>query len=120
MGTLLLPAYEAWLNGDPQTTLVEIDGVLQTFERLGISNRRVPALGILYSALGKRQLAQQWFTNNLDRMPRLWNLVIFAYREGDDEAMKDYLIQYLTSENNTGDSRSSLRGLSAHPQNVIL
>jgi len=107
MRTLLLPAYEAWVRGDPQTALVEIDGVLQMFKRLGMSNHRVPSLGRLYSALGKRQLARQWFTNSLDRKNQQRSLAIIAFTEGDDEAMKNHLTQFLRLRSSSGTGSTS-------------
>jgi len=113
MRTLLLPAYEAWVDGDPQTALVGIDGVLQMFEGLGISNPRVRSLGNLYSALGKGQLARQWLTNGLDRENQHYTLAILASEEGDDEGMKDHLRQYLKSPTNPGGSGIVLSALLA-------
>jgi len=92
---MLVPAHEAWLGGDPQAALIEVDKVLQTFKRLGMSERHSQDLGNLYEALGKRQLAREWFTKGLDSKSRHWLLAKMAYREGDYEKTRSHLKQYL-------------------------
>ena len=58
---MLFPAYEAWLGGDPQAALVEIEKVLQTVKPVGVSGKH-RAFGQLYELLGKRQLAREWMS----------------------------------------------------------
>ncbi|MDA2931127.1 tetratricopeptide repeat protein [Acidobacteria bacterium AH-259-O06] len=92
---MLVPAYEAWLGGDPQAALVEIEKVSQTLNSLGMSERDSQELGNLYQALGKRQLAREWFTKGLDSKSRHWRLAKMAAREGDYEKTRSHLKQYL-------------------------
>ena len=92
---MLFPALEAWLGGDPQAALSEIDKVLQTLKRLGMSERHSQVLGNLYQALGKRQLAREWFTKGLDSKSRHWKLAKMAYREGDYAKTRSHLKQFL-------------------------
>ena len=94
---MLLPAYEAWFEGDLELALVEIEKVLQTLKSAGISGKAAPHLGRLYGALGKRQLAREWMTKGLERRNRHWILARIAHDEGDHEAMKDHIKQYLES-----------------------
>ena len=101
---MLLPAYEAWLSGDPQVALVEIDKVSQTLKRLGMSGRWVPVLGWFYEVLGRRQLAREWLTNGLDRRSRHLSLARITYNEADHEAMKNHLKQYLEAPKVSGGS----------------
>jgi len=99
---MLLPAYEAWLGGDPQAALVEIDKVLQTLKRAGVLGKRVRVLGQLYEALGQRQLAREWMSHGRWRRDRHWFLSLLAYDEGDYEAMKSHLKQYLEATKVSG------------------
>jgi len=121
--TLFSPAYEAWLSGDPQATLVEIDGVLQTLERLEISNPRLSPLGFLYSALGKDQLARRWITSlNLDKESPGWHwlLAVMAHDQGDREAGTSHLRQFLKSGNDSGSSTSLPRMRSSPGMALLL
>ena len=102
---MLYPAYEAWLDGNPETVLVEIEKVLQTLQRLGMSDRRVPALGNLYRAVGKRQLARQWLTKGLERRSLHLTLATISYAEGDHKAVTNHLKQYLETTKVSGGPR---------------
>lgn len=89
---MLISAQEAWLGGDSETALVEIDKVSQKLESLGISGTSMLPLATLYYSLGKVQLAHRLFTVNLDKNSpiRGLNQLAFFY-----EATKPHLRQYL-------------------------
>ena len=98
---MLFPAYEAWLGGNPQAVLAEIDKVLQTLERVGVSGK-LRGLGHLYEALGQRQLAREWMSTARWRSNRHWFLSRIAFDEGDYEAMKNHLKQHLEATKVSG------------------
>ncbi len=101
---MFFPAFEALVQGDPQTALLEADRVSQTLKGLGLSaGWRARRLGILYLALGKLQAAQELFEG--------MNLFLSgtAYVKGDDGAMKKYLRQMVTEDDPIG--MTARRGL---------
>jgi tetratricopeptide (TPR) repeat protein len=106
---MFFPAYEAWLGGDPQAALVEIDKVLQTVKPAGVSSKH-RAFGLLYELLGQRQLAREWMSTARWRSNRHYFLSRIAYDEGDYEAMKNHLKQHLEA---TRVSRANLYPLVA-------
>ncbi|MCZ6484519.1 MAG: tetratricopeptide repeat protein [Acidobacteria bacterium] len=120
LNILFSPALEAWLSGDPQTVLVEIDGALQTVERLGIPNPRLTLLGSLYAGLGQRQRARRWITSGLDKADRWyhWLLAAMAHNQGDLEAMTSHLRQFLQSGNDSGSS-TLFRRITSGPRMAI-
>ena len=102
---MLFPAYEAFLQGDPQTALLEADRMLQTLRRLGVSGRTSSQLGSLYLALGKFQVAQELSNGNSLFLSGA------AYLKGNDGAMKKHLREYLES----GSVDRVLRGVGGNP-----
>jgi tetratricopeptide (TPR) repeat protein len=91
---MLFAAYEAFLQGDPQTALLEADRMLQTLRRLGVSGWTSSQLGGLYLALGKFQVAQELSKGNSRNSLFLAGV---AYLKGEDGAMKKHLREYLES-----------------------
>ena len=124
---MLFPAHEAWLGGDPQAALVEVAEVSQTLRSAGISLKAVPKLGHLYGALGQRQLAREWRTKGLEWRDRHWTLALIAHDEGDHEAMKNHLKQYLEATKVSGGDETALTaillaraGLIAESEKIVL
>ena len=89
---MLFPAQEAWLRGDPETALAEIGKVWQKLESLGISGNSMLPVATLYYSLGKDQLADRLFTDNLDKKSLIRGLHQLAVYY---EATKPHLKQYL-------------------------
>ena len=108
---MLFLAHEAWLGGDPQVALVEIDKVLQTLQRVGVSSKGVRGLGQLYEALGQRQLARDWMSHGRWRNNRHWLLSLIAYDEGDYEAMESHLKQHLEATKVSGGHETALTAI---------
>ena len=110
---MFFPAFEALVQGDPQTALLEADRVSQTLKGLGPSaGWRARRLGILYLALGKLQAAQELFEG--------MNLFLSgtAYVKGDDGAMKKYLRQMVTADDSIGITER--RGLGPLPAILLV
>ena len=95
--------------------------MLQTFERLGISNPRPTPLGQLYSALGQGQLARRWTTSGLDKESEAWHWMsaVLAHNQGDREAMTSHLRQFLKSGNDSSSSPPFFRRLRSSPRMAI-
>ena len=89
---MLVSAQEAWLRGDPETALAEIDKVSQKLESLGTSGNSMLPLASLYYSLGNVQLAHRLFTDNLDKKSPIRGLHQLAFYY---EATKPHLSQYL-------------------------